>query len=63
MLHPRHGETSSDDIVRNSSAEMRVYGTNQKVDNGKQNTRRAEDGSKNTTSDDAATHTTDGGVT
>ena len=43
MLHPPYGETSSDDIVRYSSAEKRVDGTNQKVNDSEQNTRGAED--------------------
>jgi hypothetical protein len=62
MPHPCDGETSSDEIVRNNCAEMHVYGTNQKVKSGKQNTCRTDDNRENTTSDDAATHSTDGGV-
>ena len=62
MLHPPYDETSSDDIVRYSSAEKRVDGTNQEVNDGEQNTRGAEDSSKNTTRNNAATRSTDGGV-
>jgi hypothetical protein len=62
MLHPPYGETSSDDIVRYSSAEKRVDGTNQKVNDSEQNTRGAEDSGENTTGNNAATRSTDGGV-
>lgn len=62
MLHPGYGETSSNDMVRNSIAEKHVYGTNQKVNDGEHNTRSADDGSENTTSNDAATCPTDSGV-
>ena len=62
MLHPRYGETSSDDMVRNSIAEKHVYGTNQKVDDGEHNTCNADDSSENTTSNDATTRPTNSRV-
>jgi hypothetical protein len=62
MHHPGYGETSSDDMVRNSIAEKHVYGTNQKVNDGEHNTRSADDSSENTTSNDTGTRSTDSGV-
>jgi len=62
MLHPDYGETSSDDMVRNSTAEKHAYETNQKVNDGEHNTRNGNDSSENTTSNDAATRPTDSGV-
>jgi hypothetical protein len=62
MLHPGYGETSSDDMVRNSIAKKHVYGTNQKVNDGEHNTSSADDSSENTTGNDPATLPTDSGV-
>jgi hypothetical protein len=62
MLHLGYGETSSDDRVRNGIAEKHVYGTDQKVNDGEHNSRSGDDSSEKTTSNDAATHSTDSGV-
>lgn len=62
MLHPGYGETSSDDMVRNSVAEKHGYGTDQEVNDGEHNTRSADNSSENTTSNDTGTRSSNSGA-
>jgi hypothetical protein len=62
LLHPGYGETPSDNMVRHSIAEKGVYGTNQKIKEGKHYTGNTDDSSENTTNNNAATRSTDSGV-